>query len=137
MYDCVAAVHKITLGGVEPYSLGIDEPVGTAPVIAPMAADRVALSACDVRAERDLGDLGAALIFREMPGSGAPDAAALGAMSTRLVEKLLRREAREGEVGELVAFWDEVVEEASEDPRRDWATLACFSLATSTEALFY
>jgi hypothetical protein len=136
-YDCVGAVHRITLGGVEPYSLGIDEPVETAPVIAPMAADRVALSACDVRAERDLADVSGAVLFKEMPADGAPDAAAREAMGTRLVEKILRREARADEVAELVAFWDEVLAEEPEDPRRDWATLTCFSLATSTEALFY
>ncbi len=137
IYDCVGAVHRITLGGVEPYSLGIDKPVETAPVIAPMAADRVALSACDLRAERDLADASKAVVFKEMPADGAPDEAARKAMGTRLVERLLRREARAEEVAELVKFWDEVLEEESEDPRRDWATLTCFSLATSTEALFY
>ena len=135
-YDCVSVVHKITLGGVEPYSMGIDKPVEIAPVIAPLATDRVALSACDIRAERDLEDLSSAVLFKEMPAEGEPSAEQLEAMGTRLVERLLRREAKAGEVGELVAFWEEVKAD-SDDPRRDWATLSCFALATSVESLFY
>ncbi len=122
---------------MDPYRLGIDEPLPVAPVTAPIAADRVALAACDTRAERDLGDASNAVIVKEMPASGVPDADAMGAMGRRLYEKVLQREATEDEVKNLVEFWAEVEAEAPEDPRREWATLTCFAVATSLESMFY
>jgi hypothetical protein len=53
-YDCVDEVHRIVLGGVEPYTLGVREPLPSIAVTAPIAQDRVALAACTARIERDL-----------------------------------------------------------------------------------
>lgn len=133
-YDCIGEVHAIALGGVEPYRLRIDTPLPKPPVTAPIAVERVALSACSTRAERDLADVSKAVIFKEM--SAEPTAAELRAMGQRLVEGLLSREAQEDDLNAMVAFYGEL--EGSDDERRKaWATLSCFALASSLEMLFY
>lgn len=53
----VDEVHRIVLGGVEPYTLGVREPLPLIAVTAPIAQDRVALAACTERIERDLAAL--------------------------------------------------------------------------------
>lgn len=136
-YDCVDQVHDITLGGVEPYKLRINKPLPVAPVTAPIAVDRVALSACDQRAERDFAAPEEAVIFGEV-ASGAPDEAKYAAVSARLYERLLQREAEPAEVAALAGFVREVEEEVgAEAAPREWATMSCFVVATSMEALFY
>lgn len=134
-HDCFET-HDILLGGVEPYRLRIDEPLAVPSVAAPMAVDRIVLTACGERAARDLADPGSAVIFAELAAAGAaddPDARAAGAR--RLYERLLARAARGEEVDALVDFHEELA--GSAQPARDWAQLACYAVATTTEFLFY
>jgi hypothetical protein len=136
LYDCSEDVHRIALGGVEPYQLSIRAPLPVAPLTGPIALDRVALAACTRRAELD---------FAAAPG-GAPggifspvvkapgDANARRTVATSLIEALLGRRVEPGEVDEIVSFYDEI-EGLERD--REWAAGACFALATHVEALFY
>lgn len=134
--DCIAEAHLITLGGVEPTTLGIDQPLPNASVSAPIAVDRVAMSACGERYRRD--QAGPAVIF-------GPVLAEAGAVARRkvrdevallLVQRLLGRAATEEEVAALSDLYD-AIEPVADDPARDWAVGACMVVATSTEALFY
>ncbi|MEZ4461808.1 MAG: hypothetical protein R3E66_19230 [bacterium] len=133
-YDCAADVHFIALGGVEPYNLRINEPLPNAPLTAPIAADRIALSACGLRAERDAANPADASLFKEI--AAAPADEALRAMGNRLYQQLLSRDAQNDELDELVAFWADV-EDAGADAASEWATFSCYAVATSTEMLFY
>ena len=45
-YDCYTEAFRIVLGGVEPYSLGIAQPIEQASLTSPIALDRVALRVC-------------------------------------------------------------------------------------------
>lgn len=137
-YDCVEQVHQITLGGVEPYRLGINDPVPVAPVTAPIAVDRIALQACDRRAELDLSaDAQSALIFGSLlVDAPEPSKEALGQAVDKLYDRLLQRDATDDERRALVDFWSKTKARSAE-PARDWATLSCFMIATSLEALFY
>ena len=138
-YDCVEQVHRITLGGVEPYSLGINEPVPISPVTAPIAVDRLALQACDRRAQLDLEPGAQALIFAELarvaPGAD-PTRAQLDTATDALYERLVQRDPSDLERRALADLWTEA-RAKSPSPARDWATLSCFMVATSLEALFY
>ena len=137
-YDCVKEVHGIALGGVEPYEQGINTPLEVMPVTAAIAADRVALGACTRRVKLDFDAPDEALIFGAVAGgSGAPDAAALGQTAQALYDRILRRDGTDAEIAALVGFHAEVSAEAGDDGRRRWAQLACFSVATTLEALFY
>ncbi len=131
-YDCATLVHVITLGGVEPYQLGAREPLPEAPVTAPLAIDRMALSACTRAADRDFANPDGALIFR--PGDGGWTAEAQSAAWSELIDRLWFRPPGEGEVDELLPLAEEI------DPAtrpRDWAIASCFVVATSFESLFY
>lgn len=134
--DCISQAHLITLGGVEPTTLGIDQPLPNASVSAPIAVDRVAMAACGERYERDLA--GPAVLFGALLEGerGADRKKAREEVSHLLVQRLLAREATGDEVAALVDLYD-AVEPISEDPDRDWAIGACMVVATSTEALFY
>lgn len=135
-YDCVSDAHRIVVGGVEPYRLGIDEPLPIAPITAPIAYDRIALSACGERADRDFADPGTAALF----GDVIPEASveSLRATGTKLYEQVLGRGPDPTELEAIVSFYDEVAAEteAAEAPK-EWAVLACFAVATTQEALFY
>ncbi len=132
-FDCIQ-VHAIALGGVEPYELGIDEPLATAPISAAIAVERVALSACSARIDQDLADPASAVL---VSFTGAePTQGEREALAADLFDRLLRRDATLDEIAALTAFYDEVAAD-SDQPARDWARLSCLSVATMLEALFY
>ncbi|MCP5152512.1 MAG: hypothetical protein H6983_00010 [Ectothiorhodospiraceae bacterium] len=133
-FDCVSEVHRIALGGVEPYNLGIDEPLAVAPVTAAIAMERVALSACGARVDADLADPAAAALVR-FSGS-EPTAAEREALAADLFDRILRRDATLDEIAAVAGLYASVAEESAA-PARDWAVLSCFSVATMLEALFY
>ncbi len=142
-FDCVDFVHNVALGGVEPYELGVREPLDQASVTTPIAVDRVALAACGQRAKLDFDTPESAFLFGDL--AAATDAtreAALKVTANRLYDQLLRRDANVDETAALVAFWDTAKAAAAKGAdsatlARDYATLACFAVATSEEALFY
>lgn len=132
--DCLGEAHLVTLGGVEPTRLGVDEPLQNASVSAPIAADRVALAACAERWSRDTD--GPAVIFGPVLGANEPSVEARSQVSTTLVRRLLGRDATKTEVEGLVQLYDEIAP-LSSNPVSDWSVGACVVVATSLEALFY
>jgi len=134
-YDCVSEAHLITLGGVEPTRLGIDEPSENASVSAPIAVDRVATAACGERYARDV-DAGAdgAVIFGAVLDKDRKRKRE--EVAENLVRRLLARHPTKEEVDGLMDFY-KTIEDISDDPVRDWSIGACVVVATSTEALFY
>ena len=132
-YDCISEAHRITLGGVEPTVLGIDEPLPNASVSAPIAVDRVATSACGLRFDRDKTG-GAAVIFG--PVLKKDNDRARKDVADTLVRRLLAREPTKAELESLVALYDTLAP-ISTDLTRDGAVGMCVIVATSTEALFY
>lgn len=144
--DCVDDVHRIVLGGVEPYDLGIYQPLAVSPMTAPIAVDRVALSACARAARRDVQQRDAAVFLRDIAAGQALSAADREAVAKRIYDRLLLRDAEAFEVEALVGLHDDVVAElaaaqttttAAGDADEQWLTLACFAVASGTEALFY
>jgi hypothetical protein len=117
---------------VEPTVLGIDEPLANAAVSAPIAADRVASSACAERWRRDVA--GPALLFG--PVLEGSNHARREDVARTLVRRLLGRDAEQAELAALTDFYD-VVAAHSDDATRDWGVGACVIVATSTEALFF
>ncbi len=130
--DCVEEAHRITLGGVEPASLGIDAPLPEPSVSAPLAADRVAISACGERYARDKA--GPAVLFG--PVLDRDSRRSREEVSAALVLRMLGRPATSDEIDALEALYDDIKDKA-DDPVRSWAVGACVVVTTSTEALFY
>ena len=131
--DCIQDAHRITLGGVEPTRLGIDEPLSEALVSAPIAVDRVALSACGERYSRDQS--GPAVIFGPLLDKDSKRSRR--AVAEQLIIRLLSRHPSEEEVDSLAIELYDAIEPVADDLQRDWAIGACVVVATSTEALFY
>jgi hypothetical protein len=144
--DCVDQTHRVVLGGVEPYDLGIYNPLAVAPMTAPIAADRVALAACGAAARRDVTKPADAVFFAGLqPLAGLTDAQRRQ-VAERLYDRLLLRDAEAFEVDALVGLHGDVVAElaaagttttAAGGADEQWLTLSCFAVATSLEALFY
>ena len=140
LYDCVTDIHRIALGGVEPYELSIRSPLPVAPATAPIALDRLTLTACTERARLDFeAGAGGDGVFASIAKKGA--AATRDdrlAVAKALIERLLRREVAEGEAELIADFHEEVAADASSsDHLRDWAVGACFAVASHLEAVFY
>jgi hypothetical protein len=137
-YDCVDEVHRIVLGGVEPYTLGVREPLPSIAVTAPIAQDRVALAACTERIERDLA--ASEPVFLTTVDVDAPTPGELEATAVRFYDRILRREATPDEVSALAQFHSTVTDEPGESGATatyDWAILSCFMVATTLESIFY
>lgn len=138
LYDCVDEVHRIVLGGVEPYTLGVREPLPLIAVTAPIAQDRVALAACTERIERDLA--ASEPVFLASMNVDAPTPGQLEAAAGLFYDRILRREATPSELSALAQFHSTVSDESGESgatATRDWAILSCFMVATTLESIFY
>jgi hypothetical protein len=136
--DCVDEVHRIVLGGVEPYTLGVREPLPSLGVTAPIAQDRVALAACTERIERDLE--ASEPVFLTTVDVDAPTPGQLEATARRFYDRILRREAMPDEVSALAQFHSTVTNEPGESGATatyDWAILSCFMVATTLESIFF
>jgi hypothetical protein len=137
-YDCVDEVHRIVLGGVEPYTLGVREPLPSIAVTAPIAQDRVALAACTERIERDRA--ASEPVFLTTVDVDAPTPGQLEATAKRFYDRILAREATPDEVSALAEFHSTVTGEpgaSGATATRDWAILSCFMVATTLESIFY
>ncbi len=131
-YDCIAEAHRITLGGVEPTVLGIDQPLPNASASAPIAVDRVAISACSQRF--DLDQAGSPVLFGPVIQKDSP--AARTEVSENLIRRILARNPDKAEVDGLVEL-HQTLQPLSKNLVRDWSVGACVVVATSTESLFY
>ena len=130
--DCIREAHRVTLGGVEAERLGIDDPLENALVSAPIAIDRVAISACGERFDRDKA--GSPVLFGPVLDTDTPASRQL--VSEQLVRSVLARHPTRSDLDALEGL-HATLEPVSSDLVRDWAVGACVVVATSTEALFY
>lgn len=137
-YDCFSDAFRIVLGGVDAEHLGINEPLSQEALTAPIALDRVALQVCVNRLARDVADPANAVLLKGLGRSG-PTRAWMRRTAGELYGRILARAPSASETAKLLAFYKTV--EASnvpaEDRARDWVTLGCFAVASSTENVFY
>lgn len=136
-FDLVApgGVHLVPLGGNDPYFHGQYRPVDRPIATTPAALDRVVLAACARRASRDAdGTDSPPLVFTDLDlsaASVAPDAPAVAPTVTALYRRLLARDPSDAELGVL----RDMLREGPLSGRQ-FATLACYTIATTTEFLF-
>ncbi|WP_428263277.1 hypothetical protein [Haliangium sp.] len=139
-YSCTGFVHRVPLGGTAPYDLGLYQPLPQAALTGPLAVERVVMSACVARVDRDLG--GDEVLFGglALDAAGAlvdVDGADVTTAVTRLYERALQRRPEDAELGHLRQLYRDVEAAGGARPARDWAVLACFAVMTSMEQLFY
>jgi len=136
-YDC-RFVHNIALGGVEPYELGLVEPTGATTITTPIAAERLAIHACELRATMDLDSPSAVIFAGINNGSIANlDDAAVSSAIDSLYKHAVLRPVKEGEIGHLKQLYRDIEDLGVDNPARQWAIASCVAVLTSVEALFY
>lgn len=143
-YDCNDDAFKIVLGGVDPYEIGVQQPLEHASLAGPIAYDRIALQACINRVNRDLANPAAAVLLktpaRQVRGTALPDRAWMNGTVDAIYDRVLRREATAAEQQRMADFYRTVARGRRDGPaaiQKDWVTLSCFSVASSLEAAFY
>ncbi len=137
-YSCTELVHRIALGGSAAEDLGFYTPLPTSTITSPIAADRVALSACIKRVDLDLQSQEPVIFTGPAPMEDGHREEIIHALYRRLIQ----REAAPHEVTYFVELlYRDVTSLAPEvslaASARDWAVLSCFVVATSMESLFY
>ncbi|MEZ4474182.1 MAG: hypothetical protein R3F60_26020 [bacterium] len=141
-YDCIEALLKVALGGVEAYRANIYRPFPEPSVAAPLIVERVALAACTRRIAADRAEPATALFWGAVPLAGArladvdgePVTAALTALYTRA---LLRRPTEDELSAHRQLYRDLEAAGLEGSPALQWAQAACVAVLTSTEFLFY
>lgn len=140
-YSCADFIHRITLGGVEAYVQGLNEPLPFTSVTTPLAVERMALYACRDRVTADLDDQGNARIFGGLPlANGAlsdVEAEAVAAAIQRLYQRALLRNPTPDEVAHHRQLYRDIEADGQPNAARDWAILSCHAVLTSMESLFY
>lgn len=136
--SCTRTVHLVPLGGNEPFNSGMFEPPAEPLATTPTVVDRVVLTACANRVslDREAGD--AAQVFSQFSLAAeapAPSDPAAQAMVTDLFQRLLGRDPEQDEL-ELVAT---LARDDTDAPvaATDFAKLACYTVGTSAEFLFF
>lgn len=142
-YDCLDRIHRVTLGGVEPYNANIYDAFESTSISAPLIVERVALAACGRRVDLDGANLAEAVIWRDVPLTldlrvrDIEDPAVTAALE-RLFTRAFLRPPSDEDLAELRQLYRDI--EASGEsaaPARDWGILACMITLTSVESLFY
>lgn len=141
--SCIDEVHLTALGGNDPFLQGLHEPLAAPSATTPVAVERVALAACQaavrVDSERPTGlvflDLDLADNARALDLDDEEQRFAVEDTSRTLYRRLHAREPLAEELEELKALVRD--DDGAPLLPRDFALLACFAVATTTEALFF
>lgn len=133
-------VHRAPLGRSDPFGTGLLSPASRPMATTALATERVALSACSTRVEKDRA--GSPQVFEGIDLSDQPLSADLAAqraaaeqLAKTLYPRLLSRTATPAEVDVL----RELAIGSTGQPvsARSFAKLACFAIATTTEFVLY
>ena len=139
--NCIQEVHVIALGGVDAYNGGSTTPIQESMITTPIVWDRILLSACGRRAALDL-QAADGIIFKnfsldEKSNLSDPKSPAATNAIKVLYKRALKREATEGEVSNILAFYAEVAKTKTENAANEWAKLSCYVVLSSLEFVFY
>jgi hypothetical protein len=136
---CIRTVHLTPLGGHNPFTTGILESSAEPLVGTPTVVERVVLSACLARIEKDrlLGSA-SAVVFKDLPldsPAPAPSSAVASALVRSLYQRFLARDAEPFEIDAVASL---SVDAQGTPVRGDvFASTACLLVGSQTEFLFY
>lgn len=136
--SCIRKVHMVPLGGHEPFESGMfaaaPEPLATTPTV----VDRIVLTACGNRVDLDRAAGAEAKVFKHFALDGAapaPGSEPAAALVSDLYRRLLGRNATETEVEAVTEL--ALGADGQPAPAAQFARLACFTIGTSAEFLFF
>ena len=134
LYSCVDFVHTVPLGGNDPFVKSQYEPLASPTVTSPVALERVVLSGCIARVDKDLA--GPAVVFTTLQlGASFVDDVEAEATIDLLARRLLRRDVTADERVKLLELTDDG--EGNAVSARDFAILGCVVLGTMAETVLY
>ena len=136
--SCINAVHLTPLGGNEPFKSGLLEPTAEPLATTPAVVDRLLLSACGRRTELDLAAKKQAKVFQGLDlesDAPSPEDASVKETVTDLYHRFLARDPDEKELSIVSGLTRD--DKARPVPAKEFATLACYAVGTSTEFLFF
>lgn len=142
-FSCVDTVHLVALGGNDPFGQGLQEPIQAPAATTPVAVERVALSACKAAVAADAArDVPMVFLDLDLSEAAAPldlsdeaQAFAVEDTLTNLYRRLHARDPLEAERVELRKLT--VDDDGAPLSPRDFALLACFAIASTTESVFF
>ena len=136
--SCTREVHRVALGGVAPYDLGIYNAPGIG-ATAPIAVDRLTLQACMRRIDLDRESSDPVLFAVPQLGGGTADIGdpSATAFIDALYTRGLLRHPTKTETETLLLMHADIATSDSLLPGRDWGVATCFAVLTTTEFLFY
>lgn len=134
--SCVNRVHLTSLGGHDPFRQGLYRPLANPLVTTPLVFDRVALAACGHRVALDRE--GPPVVFTALDLDGNAPGAGSDSF-TETATTLYRRFARRDPLSAELEILGELVDDDSgaRVAGHEFAHLACFAVATTTEQLFF
>lgn len=136
---CFSLIHLVPLGANDPVKAAMYKPVSEPGATAPLALDRVVLSACGTRADLDAtAPAGSRVVWREID----LEATALDPNDVAIandVQGLYRRLLARNPTAEETALVASLAEDVNGEPvsPRDFAKMACYAVATTSEFLFH
>lgn len=127
--DCVDKVHLFALGGNEPFKKAQYDRLAAPSVTTGVAIERLVLSACSERLERDKS--GSPVVFTKLTlNSDAPNASAVKEQAKILYQRLLLRDPTAEELQIVASF------AKSGANSETVAKSLCFAIASHAEFLF-
>jgi hypothetical protein len=134
---CIDKVHLLPLGGHNPFTTGLLEPVADTLVTTGSVMERVVLSACLAKIEQDRAAGKQASVFTlDLSGAApAPDAPETRTLISTLYRRFLARDVADDELA-IVA---DLARDAAGKPvsATTFAATACMTVGTTTEFLFF
>lgn len=132
-----ASIHRVALGGSDPLAKALYRPFSSPLATTPLAIERLVLSACVTRVDRDAA--GDPSVFREMsvadePLASSGEGSAFAKQAASLGRRLLARDLSREEVTALLPLGADA--DGKPVSARDAAVLLCFTLGTSSEMSF-
>jgi len=135
---CIRSVHLSPLGGHNPITTGLLEGSAEPLVTTSTVVERVVLSACIARVDKDRQLGSAAVVFGGLQLDGpapAPDAPALRNVINGLYQRFLARDAEPTELDTLAALARD--EKDTPVTGAAFATSACMVVGSQSEFLFF
>lgn len=134
---CFNLIHMVPLGANDPVKAAMYKPVAEPGATAPLAIDRVVLSACGARADLDAFS-GTRVVWQTIDLAAAsldPSDPAIATDVQLLYRKLLARNPTPEESALVASLAEDV--NGENVPARDFAKMACYAVATTSEFIFH
>lgn len=137
---CTSQAHKVSLGGLAAYDNSQYEYNKESTITAPLALDRLVLSACNIRASLDMVNPAQGVIYKNLDitsdGRITKDDNFKKSIQT-LYQRAFLRNPTASEYTAMENLYVDIYDKNSIGVGRNWAVLSCYTVLSSIEFIFY